>query len=130
MRIAETLLAYLAACAVYWMTHDWFIALIAVFFAVWFTYRSICSRPKGTSTATRLPDEPESVCVFRPWTPQESVLVESILSGSGIPYHIENEKNARGAVFALADGATRVLVPASRAEEARKLLASLRDSKS
>ena len=76
------------------------------------------------------PNEPEHVCVFEPWTPEESVLAESILSGSGIAYHMENEYASRGALFGMADGRVRVIVHVSRAEEASELLASLRDPNS
>ena len=59
------------------------------------------------------PNEPEHVCVFEPWTPEESVLAESILSGSGIAYHIENECASRGALFGMAGGRVRVIVHAN-----------------
>ncbi len=72
-----------------------------------------------------MPAEPEIVCVYEPWGPQDVALVESILMGAGISYHIENEQHARGG-FAIADCRTRVMVHRSAAEEARKLLIGLR----
>ena len=68
----------------------------------------------------------ELVCVFEPWTPQDLALAESILSGTEISYHVENEHNARGALLGVGDGRTRVMVQRGRAEEAVQLLAILR----
>ena len=76
----------------------------------------------GLAKVDPVPEERDLVCVWKPRDPQQTAMIDFVLSGSGITYVVENAGYCAGGGTGVGAAAIRVLVDKTRAAEARSLI--------